>query len=118
MTPQVPPHSTVNPAAKGRRWQQDERLSAVLTRQPPAPGSGGTAAAGALEEAASLSGSFLGGGHRGLRSGERATMGTENLGEKMPHFGLGITEDAEGGKDPASEECVAKFGGPLGPLKT
>lgn len=49
---------------------------------------------------------------------ERATVGTENLAEKMPHFGLGITEEAEGGKDPASEECTAKFGGPLGPLKT
>lgn len=49
---------------------------------------------------------------------ERATVGTENLGEKMPHFGLGITEEDEGGKDPASEECTAKFGGPLGPLKT
>ena len=44
-------------------------------------------------------------------------MGTEHLGEKMPHFGLGITEDAEGGKDPASEKCAANFGGPLGPLK-
>ena len=37
-------------------------------------------------------------------------MGTEHLGEKMPHFGLGITEDAEGGKDPASEKCAANFG--------
>lgn len=36
----------------------------------------------------------------------------------MPHFGLGITEDAEGGKDQASEKCAANFGGPLGPMKT
>ena len=71
-----------------------------------------------MEDAASLSGSFVGG--RAQRAGEveRATVGTENLAEKMPHFGLGITEEAEGGKDPASEECTAKFGGPLGPLKT
>lgn len=41
-------------------------------------------------------------------------MGTENLREKMPRFGLGITEDAEGGKDLASEKRAAKFAGHLG----
>ena len=70
-----------------------------------------------MEDAASLSGSLLGGLAQRAGEVERATMGTEHLGEKMPHFGLGITEDAEGGKDPASEKCAANFGGPLGPLK-
>lgn len=41
-------------------------------------------------------------------------MGTENLREKMPRFGLGIIEDAEGGKDLASEKRAAKFAGHLG----
>lgn len=58
-----------------------------------------------------------GAGTEGWRSGE-SNHGTEYLGEKMPHFGLGITEDAEGGKDQASEKCAANFGGPLGPMKT